>query len=207
MAFDTYAALQAGVVDWLHRANLAARVPEFIQLAEAEINRKLKIGPKEIPVALTMTPGSRFVARPTDMGQPIAVWRGDERLTATLAASLDPNTTMAGAPMYWAVDGVNLAFDKLADQAYPITFRYVQDTRLSDSNPTNEVLLRSPDLYLYGALAQAAPYMRDDARAGMWKSEFLRILRDVNTEYGRQRSVAPLRTELPCGFHHQYMER
>lgn len=200
MAFDTYANLQAEVIDWLHRPNLSAKVPSFIKLAEAAINRKLNISPKETTAALVTVPGSRFVVRPTDMGQPLALWQDSDKLTATLVTSLDPDTDQRGAPTYWAVDGPNLALDRLADAAYPLTFRYVQDTTLSDANPTNELLRRAPDLYLYGALAQAAPYMRDDARVGLWKSEFARLLQDVHAEYSRSKSVAALATEVPTSF-------
>lgn len=201
--FDTYAELQAQVADWVHRPNLLAKVPTFICLAEAAINRKLNISPKETIATLLLTAGARLVARPPDMGQPLKLWQGNKELVGTMAASMNPNTTDRGMPTYWAVDGPNIAVDQLADQAYPLTFRYVQDTRLSDDNPSNELLRRAPDLYLYGALAQAAPYMADDERTPMWKSEFARLLRDVHAEYSRTKSIAALRTEVPTSFLHR----
>lgn len=204
MAFDTYANLQAEIISWLHRTDLAAKVPGFILLAEAAINRKLNITPKEIEVPLTLAPGSRFVVRPSDMGQPIALWNEDtqprEKLTATLPDSMNVDAGRSGAPRYWAIDGANIALDQKADRSYPLTFRYVRDTALSDANPTTELLQRAPDVYLYGALAQAAPHMRDDARVGMWETKFQQLLKDVHAEYARSRAIAALRTEVPVSF-------
>lgn len=71
---------------------------------------------------------------------------------------------------------------------------------LSDAAPTNEVFASAPDLYLYGALAQAAPYMRDDARVGFWKSEFERLLRTTHTAYSRSKVASVLTTEVPCSL-------
>lgn len=202
MPFDTYSTLKTAVEDWLHRAGLTAQVTDFVTLAEAEINRKLNIAPKEVDVSLVAVVGSRFVVRPTDMSQPLALWiestQPRQQLTAKLPTTLNVNTALSGPPAYWAIDGTNIAFERLADQAYALTFRYVQDTRLSDANPTNELLRRSPDLYLYGCLAMAMPYTNNDARVSFWKSEFKRVLREVRTEASRSKSVAPLMTDLPC---------
>lgn len=201
MSFDTYTTLKAAVLDWLHRANLTAQVSDFVTLCEAEINRKLNIAPKEIDVPLVMVPASRFVVRPTDMSDPLALWLESYQprveLTAKLPTTLPVTSVTSGPPRYWAIDGTNIAFEKPADQAYPLTFRYVQDTRLSDTNPTNELLRRSPDLYLYGCLAKAMLYTQNDARVALWKAEFTRILKDVRAEANRSKSVAPLMTEVP----------
>lgn len=201
MPFDTYATLQTTVIDWLHRDNLAAKVPDFIALAEAAINRKLNIAPKEVDVPLAMTPGSRYVTYPTSMSEPIALWdetsQPRSQMTPMLPETLPVNNSVSGRPKYWAIDGARLAFERPADSAYSLTFRYVQDTNLSNANPTNAVLTRAPDLYLYGALAQAAPYMRDDARIGFWKSEFARLLSEVHADASRAKAIAPLMTEVP----------
>jgi len=39
----TYAGLKASVADWLNRADLAAVVPDFIALAEGQMNRRLRV--------------------------------------------------------------------------------------------------------------------------------------------------------------------
>ena len=42
MAISTYAELQTAVGNWLARSDLTSRIPEFIDLGEARINRILR---------------------------------------------------------------------------------------------------------------------------------------------------------------------
>lgn len=46
--------------------------------------------------------------------------------------------------------------------------RYKDFAPLSDSNTSNWILADYPDIYLYGALMEAAPYLHDDARVTIW---------------------------------------
>ena len=39
MALDNYANLKDAVADWLDRSDLDSRIPDFISLAEARVNR------------------------------------------------------------------------------------------------------------------------------------------------------------------------
>jgi hypothetical protein len=45
---------------------------------------------------------------------------------------------------------------------------YAKLSKLSTSNTTNWLLTKAPDVYLYGSLLQAAPYLQDDARIQVW---------------------------------------
>jgi len=200
MAYDTYAGLQTTVADWLHRSDLTAQVPDFISLAERVINRRLNIFPRELETPIVAPTVSRFTALPSDYGQPIALYMTDidprEQLAYVLPQQLNVDESAALRPEYWAVDGANIAFESKSDQAYTMTLRYQQNTLLSDSAPMHATFARYPDLYLYGALAQAAPYMRDDARWPAWEAKFKSLLREAAQDATMTGGAAELRTEL-----------
>lgn len=200
MAYDTYAGLQTTVADWLHRTDLTARVPEFINLAERVINRRLNIFPREVETSLVAPTLTRFIPLPDDFGQPIALYMADidprQQLTYVLAAQLQVDDANATRPSQWAVDGSNIAFASKSDQSYAVTLRYQQNTLLSDLAPMHATFARYPDLYLYGALAQAAPYVRDDARWPMWETKFKGLLREAAQDAAMATANAELRTEL-----------
>ena len=42
MALSTYTELKASVADWLNRTDLTSVIPDFIALAEAQIERTLR---------------------------------------------------------------------------------------------------------------------------------------------------------------------
>ena len=56
---------------------------------------------------------------------------------------------------------------------------YAKIASLSDSNTTNWLLAKHPDIYLYGALIQSAPYLKDDERVATWMSLYERMLEDM----------------------------
>ena len=74
MAITTYAELQAAAANWLVRGDLTARIPEFITLAEARLNRVLRARLAEVEASLTTTPGARTLALPSGFSEPLAVW-------------------------------------------------------------------------------------------------------------------------------------
>ena len=43
MALTTYSELQAAVASWLHRDDLTAQIPDFIRLAEADMQVRAKL--------------------------------------------------------------------------------------------------------------------------------------------------------------------
>lgn len=196
-----YEWLKTAVADWLHKSNLTARIPDFIRFAEGSINRKLNIVAKEYETALTAVIGSRFVALPTDYGSPIELtttfteprYEFTFRVVSDMCID-DVNRSLAE---FWGIDGANIAFERPADQAYALRLRYVRSLYLSDTSTTNALLSAHPDLYLYGALAHSAPYIRDDPRLPMWQSEFNRILAEVKAEASRSKGVANLRCDTP----------
>ena len=42
MAITTYAELKTAIANWLNREDLTSVIPDFISLAEADFNRKLR---------------------------------------------------------------------------------------------------------------------------------------------------------------------
>ena len=48
MALSNYSELQSAVADWLERGDLTARIPDFIRLAEVQLNRLLRTNPQKL---------------------------------------------------------------------------------------------------------------------------------------------------------------
>lgn len=191
MAISTYSQLKDAVANWANRSDLTDRIPEFIALAEARINRKLRLRTMESNQTLTGSVGSREIALPTDYLEPLVLWleadTGREQLRFVPADLLLTSPT-DGQPEYWTIDGSNIAFERECDQAYSFTFRMLQSFALSDASPTNWLLTNCPDVYLFGARAEVAPYLQDREDVGVWEPRFLQAMEDVNTQQSRGRS-------------------
>lgn len=198
MAIGNYPELQTAIAGWLHRSDLATKAPEFIALAESRLNRLLRLSVMESSEPVVAVTGSRFIAIPAGFIEPLALWielaSGRSELRFYQASAL-PVSSSSGEPDCWTVDGVNIAFERPADQAYSLTLRMLKSFSLSDAQQTNWLLTNHPDLYLYGALIESAPYIRDDTRTAFWQERFDRALSEVQAKENRTRSLATLSTD------------
>lgn len=201
MAITTYAELQAAAANWLVRSDLTARIPEFIALAEARLNRVLRTRLAEADVALSAAYGARKVGLPAGYTEPLRVWIEDPGGRAELPfleASLMGAASLRGRPGAWTIDGVDVAFDRPCDQAYDLTLRMLAAFALSDAQPTNALLSDAPDLYLFATLAEASPFLRDADLAAAYETKLGRAIVELNTKEARSRAARTLSTELPA---------
>ncbi|MEI9890926.1 MAG: hypothetical protein WDN45_10435 [Caulobacteraceae bacterium] len=98
---------------------------------------------------------------------------------------------------FYGLYGGQLRLHPAPDQAYAAELVYLQTIpALSQTNPSNWLLAAHPDAYLYGALAQSAPYLKADERLSTWSSLFLGVLADIEAA-DRTGSAARLRTDAP----------
>jgi hypothetical protein len=72
------------------------------------------------------------------------------------------------------------------DSSYSAEIIYIGDvTPLSVSVSTNNILTRSPDAYLYGALAEAYAYLLDETRASQYMARFDKALEEIKLDTQR----------------------
>lgn len=200
MAITTYAELQAAAANWLVRGDLAARIPEFITLAEVRLNRVLRARLAEVEHELTGVVGSRTLPLPAWIAELLALWRVRPEGRWALPffePSLMGASSLWGEPAAWTVDGAVVAFDRPCDQAYGFTLRMLRKFALSDAAPTNALLTEHPDVYLFAALCEAAPFLRDAELAQAYEARLARAIAEANGKDARSRAPRTLSTELP----------
>lgn len=205
MAIANYTDLQAAVTNWLNRSDLASRIPEFIALGEADMRRNLRL--KSTYGVLTLTAGSDVVTLPSLAAEVRSIrldtanYQHALRLT-TPAVLADLRQVASGLPHYYAVIDLQAHLDRPADIAYVCEIVYYEKLAiLTGGAPTNATLTDSPDLYLYAALKEAAPYLEHDERNPMWAQKYRQALEDENIRRERvELGGAPLNIGLPVVF-------
>lgn len=203
MAAWTYTDLLEAVATWAHRTNLTDQIPDFISLAEDEINTEMRLRLMQVDESLTLASGARTIALPTRYLEPIKLelvisGQDNEQLSYVVPAQMVVNASSdaASQPRYWTINGDTIEFPTLADQAYSINFRMLKGFDIA-TTLTNALLTSYRGLYLYGALMQAAPYMVNDARIGTWQGMYEKLKAKVAKREGRNQALAKLRTDLP----------
>ena len=75
MAIGTYAELQTAVANWLDRGDLTERIKEFIGLAEARMNRVLRLQLMVNIDTTTLGGAAALVAGTRDYAFPLVTYR------------------------------------------------------------------------------------------------------------------------------------
>jgi hypothetical protein len=189
-----YPSLQTAVTEYLARdqdTTLIARIPSFIQLAEAKFNRQLFVRQMESRATAIVDLTSiepEFIALPSDFqsmrrvrlssvtGKPALEFKSGMQVDEYRFKTAD----IAGQPRYFTVFGNEIELAPTPDQAYTIEMIYRANIPPLATNSGNWLLTLAPDLYLYGALLESAPYIKEDARIQTWGLGFTGALNDLN---------------------------
>ena len=177
MAISTKAELQTAVANWLNRSDLTDRIPEFISLAESQLNRLLRT--REMLVRSTASASGQYVSIPTDflelMNIELTSTTPPKRLVYITSDRSDDyreqQNNKTGTPSYYTIEGTSIQLLPTPSESVTVQLNYYQDipalSGLADSGD-NWLLLAHPDIYLYGTLMQASPYIMDPQSAGQW---------------------------------------
>ena len=174
MDLSTYSGLKDAIADYLNRDDLTASIPVFISLAEAKFNRKLRA--RQMVKRANATIDTQYFAYPGDwlaakefilLTNPITYM---QFVTESQGNDLKTTTVVSpGKPRYYTIIGSQIEVLATPDTSYTgqLTY-YAKIPSLSNTNTSNWLLAYAPDLYLYGALLESAPYLKDDERLAVW---------------------------------------
>ncbi len=178
MALSTFTELKDAIADWLDRSDLTARIPDFIALAEARINRELRIRPMEVRSTMYATVDQQYFNLPGGYIQMRNIQLNTnpttplEYITPEMLDRLYGSTT-TGKPRAYTLIGDEIQLAPIPDSAYQIEMAFYEKfTPLGDGTSgtvtNNWLTANAPDVLLYGALMEAEPFIKNDERIPVW---------------------------------------
>ena len=190
MAISTKAELHTAVGNWLNRSDMTDRIPEFIALAEAGFNRNLRT--RDMLVRSTASVTSQYISIPTDFLEMLNI-----ELTSTtpsrrlIYASSDraddfrsQRNDTTGIPVYYTIEGESIQLTPVPDTSYTLQLNYYKTiTSLSSiaDSANNQLLASHPDVYLFGTLMQASPYLMDMEKTQIWDGLLARSMQELQS--------------------------
>lgn len=182
MAFTSYSTLKTAIANYLARTDLDDKIPDFVRLAEERLRRDLRIRQMLKVATADTTAEDATVSLPSDF-----LAMKDIHIDTTPVRVLqfqntsnffrNARTTETGVPTMYTLLGSEFQFAPKPDSAYTLRMvYYYKPDLLSDSNASNLFLTTAPDLLLYGALAEAEPYLMNDERLATWSALYDRGL-------------------------------
>ena len=208
MAIGTYAELQTAVANWLDRSDLDDRIPEFIALAEARMNRLLRLRLMENKYTASTVAAQRNYALPTGYVQ-----MRNFQINVTPVRPLQYVTpevydriwggSSSGTPEVYTIMTNEVQLGPKPDSIMTMEMLfYKRVTALSGSNTTEQMLTENPDIYLYGALMEAEPFIMNDERVGLWAQGFSQAVQALQEQDNKDRhSGAALRVMNMGGYY------
>jgi hypothetical protein len=188
MALTTYTELKASIADFLNRDDLTTVIPDFITLAESQINRDVRHWKMEVRSSGQLDAADEYMQIPSDWLETIRLHITDGTTTVvnlisrdTMADKRQGTLDAVGTPIYYthADAQFQLYPTPSAETNFELLY-YQKTTALSGSNADNWLLLDSPDVYLYGALIHSAPYLAEDERVAMWAQMYSAAVARLN---------------------------
>ena len=159
MALNTFTALKASVADFLNRDDLTAVIPDFISLAEAQINRDVRHWKMEARSSGQQDPSDEYMQIPADWVETIRLHLTGSGTSVVNLISRDAmadkrqgDNDTSGTPMYYTHADGQFQLYPTPNATTDFELHYYQKIPSLISNSDNWLLLDSPDVYLYGAL-------------------------------------------------------
>lgn len=206
--------------DYLARGDLRARIPTFIRLAEVRLDRRLNLADSETSLTLPLVDGASPLPNDFRSWRAVSGPCG-ERLDympphAFAASSREPGwygegcgvaegsfTILGSITLEDVVDstdpwlfGLDNAFIRVAPRFGSVSLVYRQGIPpLTAARPVNWLLAKNPDLYLYGALLESEPFLKNDSRMVTWRALLETAVQDLtgadrDARWGRARMRA-----------------
>lgn len=204
MAFTSYATLQTAVASWLNRTDLTASIPDFITLCEANLRDRDPIA--SVTVTATLTLNAVEVSLPSDFREARSIYFSDSTnlVYGPLVILGGPEAVEEWRSTYGLVSGrpqvaaitagaTKLRLAPTPDVVYAATIEYFAFLAALSTTATSNWLLNSyPNVYLYGTLCEAEPFLKNDERVGLWKGKLEEALEQMTQRMSREASAAPL---------------
>lgn len=180
MSITTFGTLKTAIAKWLARPDLTDRIVEFVALAEDRIATDLRVADLETSGDLTIS--AQSVAKPTGFLEARRLYLSTDPVTKL--EFMDTNSfwslylsSQTGKPKHFTIEGNNFIFGPSPDATYTGKLLYYKRlTALSDDSDTNWLLTSARGLYLYGALIEAQPFIRNDPRIAVWSAFYDNLL-------------------------------
>lgn len=178
MAISNNTELQSAIASWLNRSDLTGVIPDFISLAESEFNRRIRLADNETRTTLTVSSG--VAALPSDFAQIKSISDNLGYLVHRNAEEFAAYEQVGANARIYTLQGTNIR-TRTAQGNLTLVY-WAQIPALSGSNPTNWLLTKSPNLYLFTSLGYAADYLHDDnlltKYRGIAEGQFSQLKRD-----------------------------
>lgn len=203
MSLTNYSDLQTAILDWMGRPGdataLAGRVQDAITVFESKVRRNLR-HPQMVNQQI-LAIDAEYVDLPTDYLEMKDMFLQYDPTQPLRQVSLEAlrflfNESETNIPTHFAISGNQIVFGPAPDDVYSAQMTYYAFTGLSNIAPTNWLMTKYPDLYLFGALIEAHSFAADPDAVVGWRSRYTEAYTELD-DAGRRAEQSPAMQAVP----------
>lgn len=160
-----YVSLFVDAGEYSGRNDIAHLFPRFIGLAELKLNRFLRVADMEAVATVTVTNGAGPMPADFLGAREVKNVNGLPIRAVSLQQLTESYAGRSGVATGYAIVGSTINVRPLGDGDLTITY-YGKIPPLTPANPTNWLLEKAPDAYLFALVEEIAIWERDVDKAG-----------------------------------------
>lgn len=170
-----YTTLKTAVADYLARDDLTTWIPNFVQAAERKLSSRLHLRNEETALSVTITGGVATV--PADFKQLKFAYFDETPVSLLQWLPLEelyrdyPDRSSSATPSVISREGSSFVFGPVSKDGTLKGIYYAKQASLETTDPSWYVS-NHPEALLYGALAEAALFIRDTDMFNFWNPRF-----------------------------------
>jgi hypothetical protein len=168
VALATFANLKTAVASWLHRTDLTTPIADFVVLCESNIRQDVRCRAMEATATGDLT--TTTLAFPTRFAEARRVVLGVQTLQYVTPEEFYPRREFSTG--IYTILGDDFVFQSTSG-TYAIDY-YQWFAPFSADADTNWLLTNHPGVYLWGTLAEAAKFLREDPT--VWEAQYATAL-------------------------------
>jgi hypothetical protein len=185
MSLATYADLKTAIANWTKRTDLTSYLDDLIRVAELRIEREVQTHDMEAALSMDISSSTSMAAIPADFlslktayvdttGTPVLTQASPDQIYLNRVLG----SYRTGVPKYIAQQGANFIFWPTPASGYTVKGSYYARPGTL-ATAVYDLFTNNPDLYLYATLAETAPFLKDDARVGLWEAQYQKVKKQV----------------------------
>ena len=199
MAISNYTELKTAVANWLDRDDLTDRIPEFIALAEARFNRVLCLRSMEVKYTADTVAGQRNLALPASYIQMRNFQVNTSPLTTLSYVTPEIydrvwGGSTSGTPKFYTILANEVSFGPIPATIMEVEMLFYKKfdnlasaTTSGYPDSINWLLTNAPDIYLYGTMLEAEPFIMNDERVPLWAQALQQGVSDLQEQDNKDR--------------------
>lgn len=191
MSIATNAELETAIGNYLARSDLSTYIPDFVRGAETRIaygsadpfpSEPLRIRAMETAADIAVTSGTG--ALPSGfIGFRRLYWDSTPKRILEQTSPEDFYRKWTGSeqghPSFYVIEGENIMVGPEGSGTIKALY-YKKFDAIATASPVTWLLTNAPHAYVYGALLEAAPFIRNDPRLQVWHGMFRSVINSLN---------------------------